>query len=54
MGVINTLLQLPYNPYGPDEIAPLSESTNMEEISAKIYGRVAKWDIVKGVHANFP
>ena len=42
MEVINSLLRLQYKPYWPDEIAPLAESANMEEISAEICGRVTK------------
>ena len=53
-GVFNTLLQLQYNPHGPDVVALLVDSTNMEEISAEICGRVTKSDIVRGVHAHFP
>ena len=54
VGTINQLMQLQYTPHGSDEIDSLADLANMEDISAEIYRRLTKWDIIKGEHAHFP
>ena len=52
--MINQLLRLQYTPYGPDELAVLVESANMEDISNEICKGGIKWNIVRGERAHFP